>query len=124
MAITTAVWDLSKKLKGSVTVLFMTPGLRSRAKGCLIGFAKALLAGGAPRAPSDSLGVYDAIPDSLRHAHAAELVALKQGKSLGELSNYRCHVANLSCCFSVCNTVLKNIRFFRRCLNFFFIIII
>ena len=40
MAITAAVWDPSKKLTGSVTVVFMTPGLRSRDKGCLIGFAK------------------------------------------------------------------------------------
>ena len=111
MAITAAVWDPSKKLTGSVTVVFMTPGLRSRAKGCLIGFAKSLLAGGVPRAPSDSLGVYDVIPDSLRHAHAAELVALKEGKSKGELSNYRCVGANFSCCFSACMAVLRVLPF-------------
>ena len=91
LAITTAVWDLTKKLKGTVTVLFMTPGMRNKAKGCLIGYAKALLAGGASRVPSASLGVYDVIPNSLRQAHAAELVVLKQGKSMGDLYNYRCN---------------------------------
>ena len=102
MAISNVVWDLTKKLTGSVSVVFLTPSLRSRAKGCLIGYAKALLAGGsAPRAPSELLGVYDVVPDSLRHAHAAELVALRQEKSKGELSNYRYCIATTILLFPV-----------------------
>ena len=98
MAISNVVWDLTKKLAGSVSVVFLIPSLRSRAKGCLIGYAKALLAGGrAPGVPSASIGVYDVVPDSLRHAHAAELVALRQEKSKGALSNYRYCVATFYC---------------------------
>ena len=90
MAISNVIWDPVKKLSGTVTVVFLTSSLRSRAKGCLISHAKRLLAGGsAPRALSELLGVYDVVPDSLKHAHAAELASLRQDKSQGELSNYR-----------------------------------
>ena len=98
MAISNVVWDPTKKLSGTVSVVFLTPSLRSRAKGCLIGYAKALLAGGsAPKALNELLGVYDVVPDSLRHAHAAELVSLRQEKSRGELSNYRYCIATFYC---------------------------
>ena len=90
MAISSVIWDPVKKLSGPVSVVFLTPSLRSRAKGRLIVYAKGLLAGGgAPKTLNEMLGVYDVVPDSLRHAHAAELVSLRHEKSWGELSNYR-----------------------------------
>jgi len=100
MAISSVIWDPVKKLSGAVSVVFLTPSIRSRAKGRLIVYAKGLLAGGrAPRALTDMLGVYDVIPDSLRHAHAAELGSLRLEKTRGELSNYRylCSIAVPNC---------------------------